>query len=76
MLVNQHFLAAQNHLNYNDFSSVYEGGQKEVFAKNREKNPRQASLDLVVEIKQLGLEPFTPPSPLEPIKPEDMRLRC
>jgi hypothetical protein len=49
---------------------------KEIFARNREKNPRQASLELVAEIKRLGLEPFTPPAPLDPIEPEDVRLIC
>jgi hypothetical protein len=49
---------------------------KEIFARNREKNPRQASLELVAEIKRLGLVPFAPPAPLEPIEPEDVRLIC
>jgi hypothetical protein len=49
---------------------------KEIFARNREKNPRQASMELVAEIKRLGLEPFTPPAPLDPIEPEDVRLIC
>lgn len=49
---------------------------KEALARNREKNPTQASLDLVAEVRRLGLEPFTPPQPLEPIESEDVRLIC
>jgi hypothetical protein len=49
---------------------------KEVFARYRDTDPRKASQDLVAEIRRLGLEPFTPPAPLEPIEPEDVRLIC
>jgi len=49
---------------------------REALAPNRERNPRQASLDLIAEVRRLGLEPFTPPAPLAPIESEDVRLIC
>ncbi len=39
-------------------------------------DPATRSRALVEEIERLGLEPYHPPDPLPPIRPEDVRLVC